>query len=306
LLGCSQLLTLGELEKADCVSADCGSNGGSAGMRTYKAGASSGGSSNAQTAGRSSTGAVPGGGSSPDGGNSADMMNGGSAGTNGGSSAAGSSSGGIGISGGGGGSSSGNAGTAGNSPSGGSSGSDSGGTANAGTAGVAMGGTGGQTPLGGCTPSATDQSCDGLDRDCQPTDSDVACSAFCVGSFVDGSSYMSCVDAASFDEAAAACAQNGMKLTRIDSEQENETVWSIALDDYVWLGGSNRADQTIWVWPDGVPFLSNGAAVGDTYESFEPGQPADSPDYRCAEMDANGWWSNWYCDEPQSYVCERY
>jgi hypothetical protein len=157
-------------------------------------------------------------------------------------------------------------------------------------------------------PSADDQLCDGLDEACQPTTQDAGCSDTCRGTFVNGSSYMSCLAAASFDAAEAACQANGMHLVKIDSAEENSVVLSAARDDYVWIGGSNRGDADVYTWLDGTPFFSGGAAAPGVYQNFGTAEPAQDSKLRCVQLrqTGNGTWSNWQCSGMQSFVCESY
>lgn len=216
----------------------------------------------------------------------------------------------------------------GQSGSGGSGGSSAGGATQAGSssqpvAGTAGGGTtaggtqgdagaagasGGEGPVPGCEPSADDTRCDGVDEACLVTRDDQGCSGTCEGTYVDGSSYMSCVAARDFEQAEAACQANGMHLVKIDSATENALVLSLALDDYVWIGGSSRDDPAVWEWLDGTPFWSSGAAVGDAYQNFGNSEPGSDTQLRCLQLreSTGGTWSNWQCSGMQSFVCESY
>ena len=119
---------------------------------------------------------------------------------------------------------------------------------------------------------------------------------------------MSCFAGDDFDQAEARCQANGMHLAKIDSALENATVLSLAQDEYVWVGGSNRADLNVYVWLDGTAFYASGAAVGDTYENFDPIEPSADRRLRCLQLrrSTNGTWSNAPCSDMQSFVCERY
>jgi hypothetical protein len=187
---------------------------------------------------------------------------------------------------------------------GGGSVSPSGGAGNDG--GVA--GAAGDGPVPDCEPSAEDARCDGLDEACQITTDDRGCSNACKGTYVRGSSYMSCIASRDFDQAEAACQANGMHLVKVDDALENATVLSLALDDYVWIGGSNRDDVDVYRWLDGTQFLSAGAAVGNTYQNFGTSEPAPDTKLRCVQLreSTGGTWSNWQCSGMQSFVCERY
>lgn len=169
-------------------------------------------------------------------------------------------------------------------------------------------GAAGDGPVPDCEPSNEDTRCDGLDQDCQITTDDPGCSNPCKGAYVNGSSYMSCIASRDFDQAEAACQANGMHLVKIDDALENATVLSLALDDYVWIGGSNRDNVDVYSWLDGTQFLNAGAAVGDTYQNFGTSEPAADTKLRCVQLreSTGGTWSNWQCSGMQSFVCERY
>jgi hypothetical protein len=159
-----------------------------------------------------------------------------------------------------------------------------------------------------CQPALEDHICDGFDAACQPDPDDAGCSETCQGSFVGGSAYMSCLAAADFDDAEAACQANGMHLVKIDSADENATVLSLAPDDYVWIGGSSRDDPSVYAWLDGTPFYASGAAVGATYQNFGASEPSKDSELRCVQLreQGAGTWSMWRCSGMQSFVCERY
>lgn len=201
--------------------------------------------------------------------------------------------------------------TAGSNPvsgagSGGSGGS--GGAMVAGQGGDAGGQAGAAPGTPSCVPSADDQVCDGLDETCQPTADDAGCANTCRGTFVNGTSYMSCLAAATFDAAETACQANGMHLVKIDSAEENAVVLSVARDDYVWIGGSNRSDVNVYTWLDGTAFFSSDSAVPGTYQNFGNAEPAPDDKLRCVQLrqTGNGTWSNWQCSGMQSFVCEGY
>jgi hypothetical protein len=282
-LGCSSLLELDALQKSDCSAGDCGATGASAGMKTHggdQAGASQGGSGSVSIAGGGGSAAS---GGSGNGGGGAGGAPGSTAGTGGTSSSGGSGSGG-------------GSATAGASGSGGAL------PIAGGPAGGAAGGPG----VNGCKPSATNESCDGLDENCQETPDDAACAGDCAGVFVNGTSYMSCFATSDFNQAEVACQENGMHLVKIDSALEDETVWSLAFDDYVWVGGSNLADFDVFSWVDGTPFYSFVEPISGVYEHFSDTEPDQDERWRCVEQDADGTWSTWDCAEGQSFVCERY
>jgi len=119
---------------------------------------------------------------------------------------------------------------------------------------------------------------------------------------------MACLAAEDFDQAEARCQANGMHLVKIDSALENASVLSLAPDDYVWVGASNRDDPNVFSWLDGTAFYTLGAAIGGAYENFGAGEPVQDQKLRCLQLRrvGNGTWSNWQCSGMQSFVCERY
>ena len=117
---------------------------------------------------------------------------------------------------------------------------------------------------------------------------------------------MSCWSDSDFAQAEAACQDNGMHLVKIDDAEEDETVWSLAPDDYVWLGGSNLDDLSVFAWLDGTPFYDFDEPLADVYENFAATEPYQDERWRCVEQDGDGTWSTWDCADLQSFVCERY
>jgi hypothetical protein len=117
---------------------------------------------------------------------------------------------------------------------------------------------------------------------------------------------MACLADSDFDGAEAACQDNGMHLVRIDSALEDETVWGIAPDDYVWIGGSNREDLHAFRWVDGSLFYDFEGEIVGAYQHFSATEPDWDERWRCVEQDADGTWSTWDCLDGQSFVCERY
>jgi hypothetical protein len=119
---------------------------------------------------------------------------------------------------------------------------------------------------------------------------------------------MSCLAAKDFDEAEVACQESGMHLVKIDDAEENATVLRLALDDYVWIGGSSRDDSSVYTWLDGTTFYDSGGPVGAIYQNFDSSGPSSDPELRCVQLRelVEGTWSTWRCSGMQSFVCERY
>ena len=176
-----------------------------------------------------------------------------------------------------------------------------------GFSGPASAGAGGAGQVdAACVPASDDIYCDGVDQNCQPTTDDVACPDGCTGATIDGVSYMACSISSTFDQAEARCQAQRMHLLRIDGGNENEQALELArtIGSYVWIGGSNRADETRFEWTDATVFFENGAPVPGLYQNFGPDQPVADPERRCVQLhDATGFWSNAPCSDNLQFIC---
>ena len=161
---------------------------------------------------------------------------------------------------------------------------------------------------GSCVPAPDDIYCDGLDRDCEPTDADLACPAGCTGSTVEGVSYMACSNSSTFGQAETRCQGQGMQLLRIDGGGENELAMELArsIGSYVWIGGSNRADEARFEWTDGTVFYEGDAPVAGVYPNFGPDQPVADVERRCVQLlESTGFWSNAPFEDSLQFLCGR-
>lgn len=146
--------------------------------------------------------------------------------------------------------------------------------------------------------------CDGIDNDCGATSNDI-CPDFCQG-FTSGlTPYMICGLSLSHNEARAACADQHMKLAKIDSVEENSAVAErVETLKFAWIGGRAEDEDGIWRWEDGSIFYEQGTPVSFTAWS---GDEQLNPDNgHCLEMYGDGNWGPLECDAVQSFVCERY
>jgi hypothetical protein len=119
---------------------------------------------------------------------------------------------------------------------------------------------------------------------------------------------MACSISSSFDQAEARCQAQRMHLLRIDGGAENEQAMQLArsIGSYVWIGGSNRDDETRFEWTDGTAFLENGGPVAGVYQNFGPDQPLADPARRCVQLhDSTGFWSNAPCTDNLQFICGR-
>lgn len=196
--------------------------------------------------------------------------------------------------------------TAGSSSPGGLGGTAAGGVS---VGGTAAGGTAAGGATSGCVPGPDDLVCDGLDQACQPVQIDAACPQGCTGETDDGRQYMACATASDFANAESRCKAQGMHLIHVHSGSENQRLAELArsIGSYVWVGGSNQADQTSFTWlDDGSAFYTNDAPVVGAYENFDSGQPVDNPGRQCVQAhDSTGLWSNVQCSDVLQFVCSR-
>ncbi len=155
--------------------------------------------------------------------------------------------------------------------------------------------------------------CDGLDNDCNPATSEL-CVSRCEPRTRDGRVYLFCEADASWSDAQRVCNAEGMRMTRVDDEAENQWIRETANnvnrnDDDIWIGASDTSAESMWVWEDGTIFWqggSRGQAVGGAFTRWDGGEPNDDGTEDCAEMGADGRWNDAPCGVENEFVCERY
>ena len=181
-------------------------------------------------------------------------------------------------------------------------GSQGGGESEAGGAGAANGG-------GSCVPNQDGASCDGLDLECKPTLSEPECPSGCTGTAQGNASYMACKTSSTFNAAEVMCQAQGMHLVEIDSASENTFVTQLAgsLGSYIWLGGSDLAENGRFAWPSGAVFFQAGAAPAGVYQHFAAGEPALDSARHCVQLhdDPPGYWYVTSCTESKQFICKR-
>jgi hypothetical protein len=109
-----------------------------------------------------------------------------------------------------------------------------------------------------------------------------------------------------------------MRLARIDDASENSWlvatafagIGSVSAVYWPWIGGSDLAVATHWVWADGTVFWiggQNGSAQGGLYQDWVAGSPSSGASAgHCAILQHAGFWTDYNCASLQSYVCEQY
>ncbi len=151
---------------------------------------------------------------------------------------------------------------------------------------------------------------DGCDED--PTRPEPPCApdSDCEYQTHGGSAYFFCDRHRSWTDAKAHCEESGMHLARIDDAAENDFISEQILTDR-WIGGSDRADEGVWVWEsDAEQFWqgeADGGPVDDLYSNWRGSQPNDlgfGEGQDCLQIEGDGDWWDDDCDETEQYICE--
>lgn len=171
-----------------------------------------------------------------------------------------------------------------------------------GTGGAAgVGGAAGGGGEGSCTPSP--ETCNGVDEDCNGLIDDQA-ECPCEHRTFEGHAYLFCAALQTWTAARDACSALHYHLVTIDSQAENDFIFSTARNQLTfdkWFIGFNDQDtEDTWVWVDGSPV---------TYTNWRPDdyeEPNGGSGENCAEM---GWysdatWDDYNCNTTRQYVCE--
>lgn len=121
----------------------------------------------------------------------------------------------------------------------------------------------------------------------------------------DGACYVLRTDALDWAGAVNACSAiaPGFHLAVVTSEEE--MTWidtfiapTIAVNERVWLGASDRTAEGTWVWENGEPWA---------FTAWLDGQPNDNGDEDCLEihvLDVD-MWNDRDCAVSHAYLCER-
>ena len=109
-----------------------------------------------------------------------------------------------------------------------------------------------------------------------------------------------------WSQAQAACVALGpnTSLAEIESQGENDVIFSIVGERRTWMGGSDQAAEGVWVWTSGAPW-----GVFTRWRSGEPGNGGGGvPGEDCLEMASlgAGEWNDNECYVAAAYVCERH
>jgi hypothetical protein len=176
------------------------------------------------------------------------------------------------------------------------------------------------------------EACDGIDNDCDGAIETVSrrgrnveyhgnCIAYstptsndtCFGEAWGGSGYMFCHYHNSWNGARAACADKGMRLVSIESEDENQNVMGIFNDqdgeawDDLWLGGRETGSVRSFTWDAiGTLFWANGGTGNYTrWRSGEPSNDSGGGGNDCVSARQSDFaWNDRNCDGAIEFICE--
>ncbi len=177
-----------------------------------------------------------------------------------------------------------------------------------------------------------DETCDGLDNDCDGVaDPGATCPNDCAGFALAGHGYMWCPEAVNRTVALARCEAQAMKLAWIEGAEENDAVvlviatLDVPADEELLtqIGASDSDDEDDWRWmgngasPDGFFFWEGnsaddgGIAVDGFYENWATDEPNDDDGEDCGVMSVfgsdsrdPGQWDDRSCDEELPFLCE--
>jgi hypothetical protein len=167
-----------------------------------------------------------------------------------------------------------------------------------------------------CVPTGA-EICDGIDNNCNGAiDEGNACRNGCAGVSHAGIGYVLCYgngQQRSWQDASTDCTNRGMRLARIDSEDENAFIRKASLalgfGGIIWIGASDLNRKGTWAWTDGTQFWLGGAAghtVGGQFATWDTREPDGAgPTEDCAAMFTNvEKWHDLACGARYAYVCK--
>lgn len=118
------------------------------------------------------------------------------------------------------------------------------------------------------------------------------------------SEYLLGLKATTWNNAQLDCSVKGAKLVEIESPEENAYIHSLAnnLTEYVWLGGTDVAEEGKWVWQ------STGTLFAYSAWDTANRQPNNWNNQDCLSLhrpyDKLTWWDD-SCARSHYYICER-
>lgn len=122
-----------------------------------------------------------------------------------------------------------------------------------------------------------------------------------------------CADEIDYAASVAACAAEGFRLAKIDTQAVADIIRQDALDRgdlRMWIGATDLAVEGDWRWDvDGELFwqgLADGAPPAGAFADFNTGEPNQFMDREedCLEAWSTGW-NDGVCASPRPYYCQR-
>jgi hypothetical protein len=133
-----------------------------------------------------------------------------------------------------------------------------------------------------------------------------------------GHAYRFCRAPRNHGDARANCVAQQMRLVRVDSDAENQWLYSTKIAQNfttTWLGASDTAVEGEWRWADNTLFWmgrgasSGGMPVNSLYNAWQSnaGEPNQTGEEDCAGFwYTNDRWADLTCTDLYSYICESY
>ncbi|XP_075061075.1 asialoglycoprotein receptor 1-like [Mixophyes fleayi] len=115
------------------------------------------------------------------------------------------------------------------------------------------------------------------------------------------SCYLFSTEVKSWSDSKKACEEKGSHMVVINSEEEQNFLFTMTKGKYTWIGLTDSSGD--WKWVDGTRYDS-------TPKYWIPGQPDDFYGHQlgggedCAHLHNNGKWNDDHCSRPYWYLCE--
>jgi len=105
-------------------------------------------------------------------------------------------------------------------------------------------------------------------------------------------------EALDWNLASTVCQEMGANLSSSNSESENDFLYQLS-NSTVWLGGSDSADEGVWIWTDGSPF---------DYDNWHSGYPSGGEIDNCLHMGYGSYYRKFWFDDncfsSNYFICE--
>jgi len=159
-------------------------------------------------------------------------------------------------------------------------------------------------------PKATEL-CDSVDNDCDGSRDEGACPADGSGFVANKTPYMRLSQGRDWSASARVCTNAGMRLATVETQAEQDLLWSRSVNTDTWIGGTDVVAEGVWRWNTGVQFWAgktNGTTVGGQFTNWMPGvEPQDTAGVEdCTVMHAGhgGRWADDPCNIYRAAFCE--